>query len=380
MVTIDQFLALYVKENTKVGYRTSLTQYFDFLKVPPSDYFKDGRRYEEDVVNFKQHLKAMGRTSKSIECKMGCIRSYLLENDIELSRRFWKRMKITGHAVTQDRLFTKEELRRIFMHLDLLGRAFFALQLSTGLRLKDALAVKIPDLKLELNPPRFRYNNHKIERLCTAFLTNEAKELLREWLNNREEYMLTQMWKNAVFKGDTDVGFEEFCEENHLSDLLFPMTRNSIYARLWDALDKTGLNQRDPTTNRRVLHDHVYRKYYKSWAGTVLPSGIVECLIGHTGGLNTVNTTYNLYGKDCEEALAQDFLKIEPLLSLGIEVASAELTEVHEALKAKDEKILKMQSEIRDLKAFAKGLEKLIWEDFEKEMEYQHYLDQHPAH
>ena len=55
-----------------------------------------------------------------------------------------------------------------------------------------------------------------------------------------------------------------------------------------------------------------------------LPQDVVECLIGHSQGLNNINTVYNLYGQDCEDALAKDFLKIEPLLSLNVFVTNQE--------------------------------------------------------
>ncbi|MBN1861356.1 MAG: tyrosine-type recombinase/integrase [Candidatus Thermoplasmatota archaeon] len=320
MVTIEEFLRMFLSKNTRKVYKTALKQYFDVVGIPPLSYFVDGRRYEDDVVAFLSHLDEEGKSSKSIECKIGAVRSYLLENDVELKRRFWKRIKICGEPTTKDRLFTKEELRQIFNHLDIVGRAVFQVQLSTGLRIEDVLQIKINDMHLEKNPARFYYTNHKIRKNnCVAFLTKECKETIQEWLKVREEFMLKNVWCNHVYRGMCDLGFEEWMQENKRGALLFPFTREIIYSRWWRALDCANLNERDPTTKRRVLHTHTFRQYLKTWGGTVLQESVVECLLGHTKGINDVRTIYNRYGSDCEESLAQDFLKIEHLLSLGME-------------------------------------------------------------
>ena len=318
MVTIEEFLRMFRSANTQRSYQASLTQFFDVVGLPPSEYFNKGRRYEDDVVAFLRHLEKKGMTSKSIECKMGAVRSYLLENDVELKRRFWKRLHITGESVTKDRLFTKEELRMIFNHMDIVGHAVASVQLSTGLRLDDVLQIKIRDMHMEKNPARFYYINHKIRKNCVAFLTTECKTTIQEWLKVREEFMLKNIWCNHVYRGMCDLGFEEWMQENKRDNLLFPFTRDIVYSRWWRALDCANLNERDPTTKRRVLHTHTFRQFLKTWGGTVLQESVVEALIGHTRGLSDVRTIYNKYGSDCEEELAKDFLKIEHLLSLGV--------------------------------------------------------------
>jgi integrase len=342
MVTIEEFLRMFRSENTRKVYKPTLTQYFDVLGITPSEYFNNGRRYEDDVVAFLNDLEKKGRTSKSIATKIGAVRSYLLENEVELPRRFWKRLKINGIAVTQDRLFTKQELRMIFSHLDILGRAVAQVQLSTGLRIEDVLKIRKSDLKREIIPARFRYMNHKIHRYCVAFLTTEAKTIIEEWLKVRESWCLQNLWMNNVYRGFTDLGWEEWWEEDNRNNLLFPISRDVVYYRWWMALDASGLNQRDPTTNRRVLHTQTFRKYFRTFAGTLLEVSVVEALTGHSGGLNDVQTIYNRYGSDCEESLAKDFLKIEHLLSLGV-------GDVHvETEMEKMKKLLENQQEIID--------------------------------
>jgi integrase len=316
MVTIDEFLGTFTSKHTIDGYRETLKQYFDVIGVPPSEYFGNGRRYENDVVTFKKHLEDSGKSSKTIQCRLGAVRSYLLENDVELKRRFWKRLHIQGEPLTKDRVFTKEELRMIFSHMDIVGLGVAYVQLSTGLRLEDVLLVKLSNIHLEKKPARFYYFNHKIRKNCVSFLTSETKTVLLEWLKVREEFML-KLWRNNSHHGVCDGGFEEWTEEHNRKDLPFPFERGIIYLRWWNALDCSNLNQRDPTTKRRIFHTHTFRQYLKTWGGTVLQVPVVECLLGHTNGINDVRTIYNRYG-DLEDELAKDFEKIEHLLSLGV--------------------------------------------------------------
>jgi site-specific recombinase XerC len=229
MVTIDEFLRLFRSKNTVKVYKTALTQYFDIIGIPPSEYFNNERRYEDDVVTYLNDLEKKGRTPKSIATKIGGVRSYLIENEVELPKRFWRRLKIKGEPVTRDRLFTKQELRMIFSHLDIVGRAVASSQLSSGLRIEDTLQIKIKDLHLEMHPSRFYYFNHKIRRHCVAFLTREAKTIIEEWLKVRESWCMEHLWIRGVYLGFTVLGLEEWWEENNRMELLFPFTRDVVY-------------------------------------------------------------------------------------------------------------------------------------------------------
>jgi len=172
MVTVEEFLGLFPKATTRRTYRIALKQFHDIAGVPSTDYFNNGRTYEYDVIVYYNDLKARNLALKLIMTKVkGAVRSSLIENGVELPKRFWKRLKISSYPITKDRLFTKEELRMIFSHLDLAARSVVYSELSNGLRLDDTLQnILLDDLHLEMNPARFYYYNNKIERDYTAFL------------------------------------------------------------------------------------------------------------------------------------------------------------------------------------------------------------------
>jgi hypothetical protein len=346
-MTIEHFLEKFRSKQTRTGYTTSLTQFFDFVGVKPEDYFTDGRNYEGDIVRFSEYLATKHPTTqrgkviyieaspKTIKTRVGAIVSYLLENDVDLGRRFWKRIKLSGEVLTNDRTPTKEELKRIMMHLDLMSRAYLLFRISSGLRIGDTLRLPFKAIDFTKNPPRFRYKNQKVNCKDIAFLTNEATETLREWITHRET-VLMEIHKNGYKLLPEDekkaVSFDEYCKKNPNSDKLFPVCKSTIYRKFGEALDKAGLGERDKQTGIRLLHDQTLRKFFRTEAGKVVSYDVAEALLGHH------RSVYNKFSeKDLEEA----FLKVEPFLSLGTEVISP--IEIEKVQKDTDRKIRKIE-------------------------------------
>jgi hypothetical protein len=50
MVTIEEFLRMFRSANTQRSYQASLTQFFDVVGIPPSEYFNNGRRYSDITI------------------------------------------------------------------------------------------------------------------------------------------------------------------------------------------------------------------------------------------------------------------------------------------------------------------------------------------
>jgi len=372
MVSINEFLEMQQSKATIVGYRTSLTQYFAFHNVDPDKYFdlyKKARtltkrdevleKYKLDVSRYIAHMRSTGVAPKSIQCKSGAIRSYLLENHIDLGRLFWKRMKVTGQALTRDRIPTKNEIRMIVNHLDLLGRAVLFIQISTGMRLEDVQGVEIKNIDFTKTPVRVFYYCHKIRRWLYGFLTKEAVIVIQEWMKNRDAYLMefnkvkykllptkkretkrkNSLLQNTIMK--EDITFEDYCKQRNAKreGLILPITKSSIYYRYWNALDDAGLGEKDKLTGIRLLHDHTLRKYAYTQASRAVSHLVAEAIVGDTKGLIALETIYGHHG-DNTDNLAQDFLKAEAELSLSIEVLpTTELEQVNQRLNKNEAKL-----------------------------------------
>ena len=78
------------------------------------------------------------------------VKSFLIENDFELSDRFWKRLgkRVKGsRALTLDKVPSNEELRKILSHMNIQGKALFVILASSGMRIGECLKLKLSDLE-----------------------------------------------------------------------------------------------------------------------------------------------------------------------------------------------------------------------------------------
>ena len=121
-------------------------------------------------------------------------KNFLEENDVEISKKVIKRInraRGTTRAISQDRVPSKEEMRRIFSHLPLRGRAFYTCLASSGMRIGEAAQVLMEDLNIETVPAEIEiqaeYTKSKVPR--TVYISAEAVELVAEWLRIREGYI-----------------------------------------------------------------------------------------------------------------------------------------------------------------------------------------------
>jgi microcompartment protein CcmL/EutN len=83
---------------------------------------------------------------------------------------------------------------------------------------------------------------------------------------------------------------------------------------------------------------------------------VAEALVGYTGGLYSLKVIYNHHA-DIIDALAQDFLKAEPELSLTTEVSSSkEIAEFREHVEDQDVKMRFLNQENDGLRALVTRL------------------------
>jgi len=58
------------------------------LEEPAERYFQGNRNYQSDVENYFTTM--VGRPPKSVQNHLAVIRTFLVENEVELPLRFWK--------------------------------------------------------------------------------------------------------------------------------------------------------------------------------------------------------------------------------------------------------------------------------------------------
>ncbi len=137
---LNRFLMNYPNKSTKRLYKQSLTKYFKYhygedcdLPSVVDQYFQSERDWELDLVNY--YTEAIPLWSpKYLALQRAAIRLFLEEYEIIIPKRTWRRLakQKPVYTIQEDRLPTKEELKQIFNHLPLNGKAVFFIMLSAG--------------------------------------------------------------------------------------------------------------------------------------------------------------------------------------------------------------------------------------------------------
>lgn len=306
-------------------------------------YFATKRDYEEDIKRFFVSIK--GKPPKSVQTWLAAVKSFLMENDVELPQKFWKRLnKRIGstRAVTEDDVPSNVQLRQILSHMRVKGKSLYLTLASSGMRIGELLKLKMNDMDFDVAPTRIniRAEYTKTGGRRDAFISDEATESLKEWLKIRDKKLRTAIGrsKHKPPKGEAP-------RRTVKDERIFPFTKQSAYA-IWNgALDSTKLNGIDERTNRHKMHPHVLRKFFRSHMATIIPVDIVEALMGHEGYLTEVYRRYT------PEQLGEFYKKAEATINIfgavGVGEEFSKMKEEHAGLSSVVERLIDENRELR---------------------------------
>lgn len=302
------YLQQFESGSTVRAYKAALKKFFQTIYGVPEPnleeyserYFNENRSFESDVQTFLAALKEA--PPKTRRLYLTAVKIFLLENGVELSQLFWRRLKgrIRGTgAVSEEKVPGKEQLRAVLMHLPVHGKALFLVLLSSGMRIGEALKLKIADLDFTKQPVtvyvRAEYTKTGEKRV--TFISSEAAEAVKQWLRVRSQYL-----EAAANRSHLHV---KQVEDNRL----FPFTSTNARVMWRNALNKTGNGEIDPRTKRLMMRVHCLRKFFRSQLGSV-SIDMTEALMGHHGYLTEVYRKY----PDPEKTLADFYRQNEHLL------------------------------------------------------------------
>lgn len=348
-----KFLETYASKSTVNAYRWALKSFFEVLgfkgelEAVVEAYLAGKRNYEEDVSRFFASLK--GKPPKTVGLCMAAVRTFLLENGIELPALFWRRLRGRrkgSRALMMDRIPSNVELRRILSHMDVKGKALFLVLASSGMRIGEALKLRLGDLELEHEPAKITIRGEytKTGNPRIAFISKEAKEALEEWLKIRENYIQQAVGRSTRYNKKTE------------DDRVFPFEDNTAYFIWRKAIEKVGFDKRQAyngTIERFTVHPHVLRKFFRTRMGSVIPVDVTEALMGHEGYLTEVYRRYS------EEDLAKFYLEGEPAILVFTE--AGEINKLRREIEERNRQLQTLvnglTSENMELKEKIKDLE-----------------------
>ena len=309
-----QYLSQFESKSTVLAYRAALKKFFQIiygvqepdLELLAERYFSEHRSFEADVQAFAATLKEA--PPKTRRLYLTAVKIFLLENGVELPQLFWRRLRgrIKGsQPVSEETVPSKAVLRSVMMHLPVAGKALYMVMVSSGMRIGEALKLRLDDLKLDRDPPminiRAEYTKTGEKRI--TFITPEAAEAVREWLKVRIDWLKAAAGKSHMYVKNVE------------DQRLFPFTGANARAMWRNALRKTGNGQVDPRTRRLLMRPHVLRKYFRSVVGSVAGVDVAEALMGHHGYLTEVYRKY----PDPERFLGEAYRKVVVELQIFVE-------------------------------------------------------------
>jgi integrase len=242
---------------------------------------------------FVSYLHKRGKAPKTIGTYMSGVKSYLAFEDIEISAQKF-RVKVAVpklYEISTDRIPTREELQKLFLHSSLQVKVLVTSLCATGLRLGELLAVKVSNIDFDSKPIKITIfaKDTKTKRARFVFLTDEAASMLKEYLGERIKN------KDSYVFGNNK-----------------PLSASTAYDVLMNAVEKAGLRYKvDDDSRRYAIHPHVFRKFFMTrLLNAGLDRGVIEGMMGHKFGLDSA------YLRLTEQELGQMYLKAIPHLTI----------------------------------------------------------------
>jgi len=274
-----------IKECSKDKYYPWLRDFFVFINQKPDTYIINGetifdrkklieytQKWENHIIDFFNHLMNPKPTTtnsnnpqestpkppapKTYRQAKASISKLLKTHRIVLSDLFWEELNNLlpkDKTSTNFEMLDKEQLEKIFNCLDNQGKAIFLIQMNSGSRLDEILNLKMDNIDINHEFPRFSIGTHdsKNDELAIKRMSPEAKKFYKFYLTEREKWLKT---KNNRSKGKGKTGIE---------GRAFPMTKQNAIDKWNNAVKKAGLFHQDENTGISKTGSHMLRKYFR---------------------------------------------------------------------------------------------------------------------
>lgn len=331
---ISEFAGLQGNPNTRCSYQSAVRRYLDFIYGPVRKgrvaTQQEVRQYEDlaekyvtgqhnhavDVQRFAASLNAAKCPPKSAQFWLAVARDFLKFNGITITDDTWrmtKRRGPKGHmARTREATFSRELIQKIVPYLPVQTKAVFLTMVSSGMRVGETLKLTMEDIHLDEEPVRISLPGDitKNGDPRTTFISREAAAAVRAWLDVRDKWLRASTNRNK--------GLLVFYKQEHLKkitegdDRIFPVSDSTIQQSFSRALQKAGVDEIDRKTNRRRIHLHQCRKFFRTVMAQRIPVDAVELLIGHNGYLSDAYVRYTT------DELRQFYQQAEGAVCVGV--------------------------------------------------------------
>jgi len=251
--------------------------------------------------DFTGYLVNIHAAPHSVKDYLSGVKKWLRFNEIEISNEKLREIieLPRQYAVTKDRIPTPEELKLIVYSCDLRGKVLTTLLASSGMRVGEALALRVKEFNFTKHPTivylRPEVTKDRQERWC--FISDEATEFLKSYLNERISQKDSYIFqgRHQGVKSDGTKYLRGKWENK-------PMTYWNADIIFTNALKRADLYEKDEY-GRDVIHIHCLRKFFFTRMVPILGREITEALMGHKGYLDAAYRRFTI------DELAEHYLK-----------------------------------------------------------------------
>ena len=340
-MSLERWLSSFAAPNTRYAYRSVINRLIRLEGVELEAFVKDCRDDPKKAMKAVdtyalEHLAT--KAPKTQASHISIMKTFFQDMYVDIPAHFWtkfKRRRRGGtHTVLREDIPTGEEIRRVFEHLPLEGRALFTLMAAAGTRIGESVLVEFEDMDLDADPPRIhlREETTKNHRSRVVFFTAEAKDTLEQWLRVRDRW----------FGQSSKKGFKR---TESMEKRVFPFGRGTATVKWRKALKDAGLYKRDKATQWMTMRPHTLRKRFRTQLASVITVDVVEVLMGHAGYQT------DAYRRYTEDELARWYKKGEYVLYLSADRAEFEqMRERVREVEMKQDRIDELAEEVALLK------------------------------
>ena len=331
------FLSSLRTEATKKTYTHALDGFKRFVKLTSIEDIltMDAKVLENKIIDFVidgKNNKMLSHVTNNV--KIAALQKFCEINDVTTIN--WKKIRSflgTPQRTVKDRIYTKEEIRKLLEICDDRKRLLILIFLSTGMRLGALVELKLKHIKKSEKEGVYQftvYENTKEEYI--TFCTPECTQAIDSYLRYRER-------AGEVLTAESPLIREQFNAED-LEDVKSakPLATGTIQRIMLHLLKVSGIRKKSNNKKRKeIMAIHGFRKYFNTMmikAGVHLV--VKEMLLGHSVKLD------DSYYRPTEEELLKEYLKAVDLLTISEE-------------KQLKEEVTKLKTEVADIDIMKKS-------------------------
>ncbi len=328
-----RFLYALKAPETKRQYPKRLEVFLDYLRLQGSTIeeksnlfyefiIQDTRAFQNALLNyfiFQNERAKRGEISQStIPNYYKPIKLFCDMNDIAINWRLVTRGIPKGRHASEDRVPTKEEIKKLLEYPDRRIKPIVLTMLSSGIRLgawdylkwKYVIPIMDEEKNSEIIAAKIIVYAGDNEQYY-SFITVEAYQALKDWMTYRESYgekitgeswLMRNLWKTTNMRYGSKTGLAQNPIRLRSSGV-----KSLVCKALFQQNVRPVLRKGNKRHEFKALHG--FRKYFKTNCEPFMKPANVELLLGHDLGIS------KSYYKPLEKDVLVDYLKAIDVLT-----------------------------------------------------------------